>query len=467
MKVTLNTPRTAGLSPCVVTVLVAALLAACGGGGGDSASSSGYPSGPISCSVDNQKSWLRDYMNDKYFWYDKQGAPNDIASSPSAYLDSLLYKPKDKYSFAQSTASFTQFFSEGTRTGYGYSAAYEDTAKTILKMTLIEPLSPAGLAGVMRGDTVVSIDGLTLAQITAGQLARVTTTGVLRTLVLKNAAGVQREVKVQSATFSLSPVIKAEVLTAGNGAKVGYLMYQEFIATGSAALGAAFDKFRTAGVTELILDFRYNGGGSTSQARNLASMAGGPAVDGKVFANYRFSAKQAANNFVQNFSASSAPAAPLANISRVMVITSGDTASASELVINALRPFKDVVTIGSTSFGKPYAFQPTADICGFVYNAVNIEIANAAGFADYSAGFVPKCAVADDLTRQFGDAAEGRTAAALSYISTGSCPVAASEPGTNSAKGTNNTAQAAIKNGATNFSQQTFGETGVPQMLVD
>lgn len=466
MNAILNTRHTTPLPRIAMALLTAGLLASCGGGGGESASSSGYPSGPVSCSVDAQKAWLRDYMNDQYFWYDKQGTSNEAATSLAAYLNSLLFKPKDRFSNAQSTASFRQSSVEGTFTGYGVSWAYEDAALTVLKVRLIEPLSPLAAAGAIRGDTIISIDGLTPAQITAGQLAPVSTAGVARTFVLKDANGLQRSLSVQSATFPLSPVIKAEVLTAGNGKKVGYLMYQEFISTGSAALGAAFDKFRAAGVTDLILDFRYNLGGYTDQARNLASMAGGTAVDGKVFANYSFNAKQTAKNFTEIFTARTTPAVPLADIKNVVVITSFDTASASELVINSLRPFKNVVTVGSTTRGKPYGFRTTADICGLVYNAVNFEISNAVGFADYSTGFVPTCAVADDLTRPFGDPAEGRTAAALGYISTGSCPAAAKNLEGNSAGNTENTAQPAIKNRALEMTQQNSGETSMPSTLV-
>lgn len=467
MNDTLNLLHATLVPRAALVLLAAGLLASCGGGGGESsASSSGYPSGPVSCSVDGQKVWLRDYMNDQYFWYDKQGTPNESATSLGAYLNSLLFKPKDRFSNAQSAAAFTQSSVEGKFTGYGVSWAYEDAALTVLKVRLIEPLSPLAAAGVVRGDTIVSIDGLTPAQITAGQLPPVSTAGVTRDFVLKNAAGVQRTLPVQSAIFSVSPVIKAEVLTASNGNKVGYLMYQQFLGTGSAALGQAFDKFRAAEVKDLILDLRYNLGGFTDQARNLASMAGGTAVNGKVFTNYTFNAKQTAKNFAEIFNARLAPGAALVDINNVVVITSFDTASASELVINSLRPFKKVTTIGSTTRGKPYGFRTTADVCGLVYNAVNVELSNAAGFADYSDGFAATCPVADDLTRQFGDPTEGRTAAALGYITTGACPVAAKILDTNSAGSTESTAQQAIKNRALNNTQLNSGETGTPQMLI-
>ena len=418
----------AGLLCCVTSLL----LVACGGGGSTAAPAasatlpsalpSGYPGSPVTCSTTDQRAWLRDYMNDRYFWYDRQGVPNAAAASMDDYLNSLLYKPVDRYSFAESTAAANQFFEEGTRTGYGYALGWSDTAQTVLKVRLVEPLGPLGLGKLLkRGDTIVSIDGFTPAQIIAGQAGPVTTEGVSRAFVVKDDAGTQRSFSVASVKFALSPVITAQVLTAPNGDKVGYLMYQEFITSGAQALGVAFDSFRSAGVKHLILDFRYNGGGSTAQARSIASMAGGAEVLGKVFAQFRFSAKYAADNFSQSFQSAGLPAVPLQGIDKIMVLTSASTASASELVINSLKPFKNVVTVGSTTFGKPYAFLPIS-ACGTTYNAVNLDVANAVGFADYSSGFVPTCAVADDLTRQFGDPLELRTAAALGFVATGQCP---------------------------------------------
>ena len=418
-------------------LLSATLLSACGGGGSSTGSpstpvpvtpappvvlASGYPNSPVTCSTDGQRAWLRDYMDDEYFWYTQQGVPNAAATSMDDYLFSLLNKPIDRYSFAESTAAADQFFVEGTRTGYGYSLGWADAAQTVLKVRIVEPLSPLGQGNLLRrGDTIVSIDGFTPAQVVAGQVGSVSTQGVPRTFVVRNDVGVQRTFTISSLTFVLSPVITSQILTAPNGAKVGYLMYEEFITTGSAALGTAFASFRAANVQHLILDFRYNGGGSTAQARDIASMVGGSSVAGKVFAQYRFNARYTAENFNQTFKTSGLPAQPLEGIGNVMVITSGDTASASEVVINSLRPHKNVVTVGSTTFGKPYAFLPIS-ACGITYSAVNLEVANSVGFADFSSGFAPACPVADDLTRQLGDPLEARTAAALGYIATGRCP---------------------------------------------
>ena len=418
------------LKAAALSLLAATLLVACGGGGGGTAASSvpvadggsGYPSDPASCSVDGQRAWLRDYMNEEYFWYDKQGVPNAAAKTMDEYLDSLLNKPIDRYSFAESSVASNQFFVEGTRTGYGYSLGWADDAQTVLKVRLIEPLSPLGLGKLLaRGDTIISIDGFTPTQIFNGQPGAAGAEGVPRSFVVANDAGVQRSFTVSSITFKLSPVITSQVFAAANGDKVGYLLYEEFISTGEAALGVAFNSFRAAGVKHVILDFRYNGGGSTAQARNIASMVGGSTVAGRVFAQYRYNARKSAENFNQTFRLTGLPATALEGIDKVMVITSGSTASASELVINALRPFKSVVTVGSTTFGKPFAFLPRS-ACSIEYNAVNLDVANAVGFAEYSDGFAPACPVADDLTRQLGDPVEGRTAAALAYIATGKCP---------------------------------------------
>ena len=165
-----------GVKAALLCCVSSLLLAACGGGGttatpatsstAPTALASGYPNSPVTCSTSDQRDWLRDYMNDRYFWYDRQGVPNAAAASMDDYLSSLLFKPVDRYSFAESTAAANQFFEQGTRTGYGYALAWSDSAQTVLKVRLIEPLGPLGLGKLLkRGDTIISIDGFSPAQI--------------------------------------------------------------------------------------------------------------------------------------------------------------------------------------------------------------------------------------------------------------------------------------------------------------
>ena len=460
----------------VFVLAVSVLLAACGGGGGDGVAAppansptvAAYGIQPASCSVPDQRTWLKAYMADQYFWNANLGSGNDSAASMDAYFHSLLFTPTDRFSYTQSTTQFTQFFAEGTRTGYGYSLAYDDAAQTVLKVRVVEPKSPVAAAGMVRGDTVVSIDGYTPAQITSGSLASVDTPGVPRSFTLRGVSGTTRSFTVSSANYALTPVLNASVLTAPNGAKVGYLAYQEFITSSASALGSAFNSFRAAGVTELIVDLRYNGGGSVTTARNLASMMGGSGLDGQIFAGLRFNAQNSANNFNYAFTSSTStlPAAPLEGLNRVFLITSGSTASASELVINSLKPFRNVITVGATTFGKPYGFQPR-DACGTTYNAVNFDGVNALGVGGYTSGLAATCAMSDDLSKQLGDPAERRLAAALSYIQTGSCPPVAVNPDALQASAKASSALGDGPASSTSRSEPAFGEITPPAMLAD
>ena len=436
-----------------MSVLTYAALGACGGGepststsspsvGTSSTSTSAsspsastgrlvetpFTAQPLSCSAADQRTWLRGYVSQEYFWNTLANAPTDSAPDTAAYFDSMLNKPTDRFSGGQPTAQFTAFFEEGKRTGYGYSAVWADAAQTVLQVRYVEALSPVGLAGLKRGDTLVSVDGFTPQDIAAGKLPSVGTAGVARSLRVKNLAGVVRDINVSSASYPLSPVLDARVLTAASGAKVGYLAYQEFITSSAAALGTAIGSFRAAGVSELIIDLRYNGGGSVSVSRNVASMLGGASLNGQVFAGLRYNEKNAANNFNYAFTSSTntLPTAPLSGISRVFFITSGSTASASELVINSLKPFMPVISIGHTTFGKPYGSQPR-EACGTTYSLINFDIVNAQGVGGYSKGLDPTCQVADDLSKQFGDPTEARIAAALGYMATGACPPTSSQ----------------------------------------
>jgi carboxyl-terminal processing protease len=468
-----------------VVIAFAALLGACGGGaGGDAAGivssaanatnaqqtiSSGYPGEPLSCSVADQRAWLNDYMADQYFWNANLAAPNASATSLDAYFGSLLFVPTDRYSFTQDSAQFTQFFTEGTRTGFGYSLAFTDATQSALQVRSVESAGPAAAAGLKRGDTVLSIDGLGPASIAKGELRTVNTSGITRTFSLADASGAPRTVTMVSRNFPLASVVSDKILTSASGEKVGYLAYQEFSPSSVTALGVVFNRFRDAGVTELIVDLRYNGGGSVLVARTLASLIGGAGLDGQVFAKVRFNAKNTDSNFDYRFTASpmALPAAPLEGLTQVFFITSPNTASASELVINALAPFKKIINIGAATFGKPYGFQPRS-ACSTVYSAVNFELFNAVDVGRYTSGLPATCNVSDDLSKALGDPTERRTAAALGFIQTKACPVVAAGVQSNKPADQSIRAQKATDLIAEpRWLEPAFGEVAVPAMVMD
>lgn len=400
-------------------LVLAALLQACGGGGGSAAT--GGAQSPQACSIAQQRQTVLDFMTDEYFWYAQKNAPDVNAATMDAYFQSMLYRPADRFSFTESTAAYEQLFDEGTFTGYGYSFAVVDAVNAVLRVRLVEPQGPAFAAGLRRGDTILGVDNYTPAQVLAGFGGAVGTEGVTRTLTVRDTAGNTKTLTMVSATFPLTPVRDVVVLDgtrAGQPVKVGYLGYTQFVSYSVDALDAAVASFAAQGVSELVLDMRYNGGGDIATSRDLASLVGGAQLAGRVFASLRYNDKNTARNgdFLFN-----TPPASVANLTRVFVIASGNTASASELVINGLKPFMDVVLIGETTYGKPYGFEPF-DNCGITYNAVNFETVNSLGVGGYTSGFAPTCPVADDLDHPLGDPNEARVKAALGYIATGQCP---------------------------------------------
>ena len=303
---------------------------------------------------------------------------------------------------------------------------WADVAQTQLRVRLVEPRSPVAAAGLRRGDRVLGIDGLGPRAIAQGGLPAVTLPGVARRFIVMGTDGQQREFTAVSANFALSPVSQAKVIewpAAQGTVKVAYMAYHEFIIASEGDLDRAFAQFNAAGATELVLDLRYNGGGSVLMARGLASMMGGARLEGETFADIRFNSRNTGRDFIMPLTVNPGilPGPVFRGLTRVFVITSSSTASASELVINALRPFMPVVLVGGTTFGKPYGFQPRT-ACGLTYSAVNFETLNARGQGRYVAGFTPDCQVPDDLDHELGDPSEARLAAALHHMRFGTCP---------------------------------------------
>jgi len=227
----------------------------------------------------------------------------------------------------------------------------------------------------------------------------------------------ERQVSVTKATYTLQTVLDTDILQA-NGTSVGYLHLSKFLATSSEELAQAFSTLASDGVSELVLDLRFNSGGRISVANELASRIAGIGHDGDVFTTFAFNDKYSAYNTSLLFETM----ADSLELNRVFVLQSEVTCSASELVVNSLRPFMEVITIGQTSCGKPYATSPSYG-CGKVANALEIELLNAAGAGGYYDGIAADCPVPEDVSKPLGDQTEPLLSAALDYIATGSCAI--------------------------------------------
>jgi hypothetical protein len=414
----------------VAGVLGLLVLSSCGGGGG----SSGSPVPPsASCSADAQKDWLRTYMLDQYLWSgtSPNPAPQGYTSLQS-YFAALLYPgdglvpsvvPADKWSYISDAASYNQFFTEGQTLGYGLFVNGLEL-QLPLKARFIEALSPAAIQGLVRGDEILKVNGRTAAELmAANDFSALNPTKAGDTLVLEisHNSSPPQTVTLTAAVYTLTPVPDSRVLTLPNASKVGYVVMKDFITQAEAPLSAAFSNFRAAGARDVILDLRYNGGGRISTATVLASLVAGSTYDQNVFTNLVFNAKNSAQNTSYKL------ASQTTGFDRVVVLTGARTCSASELVVNGLKPYVQVVTVGGQTCGKPFGFVP-ATSCSNTFSAVNFESFNANGEGRYYNGIAATCPATDDFNGQLGDPAEALTAVANSYLQNGTCPAVAAHP---------------------------------------
>lgn len=405
-----------------VACLVASLLVGCGGAGSsDSLSGTASVQPSDGCATAEQKKFLLEYMQNAYLWSDlaPQPAP-DSYSSVEQYFPALLFTgspslPADRWSYLSDSVQYNQFFQDGQTLGYGLFVNGLE-AQLPLRIRYIEPQSPAARAGLQRGDAIVAINGVSAAALLASGNFEVLVAdkeGESVLLTIESASGV-RTLTVVAATYELQPVAANTTFTERNGRKVGYVSLKDFIAQAEAPLEEAIGQMRSAGATDIIVDLRYNGGGRISTANRLASLIAGNAHDGKVFV------RLAHNTKVRYLDTEYTLAANAPGFSRVVILTGSRTCSASELLVNGLKPYMEVVTLGSQTCGKPFGFRPV-ESCGKTISAVNFESFNAKGDGRYYQGLPSECSVKDDFVGPLGVSQEKLTAAALERLDTGLC----------------------------------------------
>jgi C-terminal processing protease CtpA/Prc len=423
----------------------------------------GQPYNETRGTATDENNFLRSWSNDLYLWY------NEIVDrDPSQYTTpdyfKLLKTPattasgrsKDQFHFTYSTAEWLSLSQSGVEAGYGpLWAVISSQPPRRIVVAYTEPGSPAASnpafargAEVLRIDNVDVVSSSTQADVdtfVAGLYPD--TIGEQHTFVTRDRFGTQRTVTLTSAAVTKTPVLVSNVIN-WNGAKVGYVLFNDHIRTAEQQLITAFEQMRSAGVNDLVLDVRYNGGGYLYIASQVAYMIAGSArTSGRTFEKLQFNDKHMSVDPVTgqpltpvpflNTSSGSAPQAlPTLNLPRVYVVTGGSTCSASESIINSLRGVGvQVIQIGSTTCGKPYGFYPQ-DNCGTSYFSIQFKGVNDAAFGDYADGFAPGnapgaggtrvagqgCSVADDFTRELGDSSEARLRAALDQSLGGACP---------------------------------------------
>jgi carboxyl-terminal processing protease len=385
-----------------------------------SAAPAAAQSGVGACTPTAKNVFVRNTMSEIYLWY--QQLPDvDPAryNSPEDFLEAVRYKELDStFSYIADRAATEALFSSSQYAGFGFASAWTP----LLRVTQVFPDSPAAEAGLARGDVILEINGRAILNLLqTGDIATIygaPDAGVPGELLIERGSE-RRRVSMVKRAVVIPTVSNTTVFDVG-GRRVGYIFFRNFVEPSFEALAAAFTTLNAARANEVVLDLRYNGGGLVDVAQYLASLLGGTRTAGQVFAEYFHNDKNAFRNHVLRFETQ--PGAITLN--RLVVITTEGSASASELVINSLRPFIPVVIVGDRTYGKPVG-QYAIPFCDKILAPVSFQLRNANGEGDFFGGLPADCAAPDDIDHPIGDPMEGSLREALTVISTGACSATA------------------------------------------
>ena len=418
----------------LVLLFSAFLVTACGGG---SSFNDGDPQ-PSSCSNDGQKAFVLDALYDWYLWNDLLPANINIAdyASPESLVfevtttfgpQDALGNPIDRWSSVGSLVEDQQYFGEGRYEGFGFSWREENGE---MRMTGVFAGSPAAIAGIERGQTVITLNNRDYADIVANEgINTFFDNNATVDFALQRLDNTNFVAQVTKDIVTIDPLPQWRTIDIGGGAPpVGYIEFRSFISTADPVFDQIFADFIAAGVQDVIIDMRYNGGGLVDTAELLGDYLGGFANDGLLFSETIYNADRnpeiPENQRLSFFSRRGNSI----DITRFIVIASRSTASASELVTNSLDPYADVWIVGDNTYGKPVG-QVGITFCEKILRPTSFRTTNADGFGDYFDGLPVDCPAADLLEIPVGAEDDPNVMAAMSISATGGCPVAAAPEG--------------------------------------
>ncbi|WP_299248591.1 S41 family peptidase [uncultured Aquimarina sp.] len=391
------------------------------------------------------KSDVEDLANDRFSSNQEYGNFLNGFSSPEAIFEGMRTQETvtvgseqikvDEFSFlVDDYIALEQAFDGITRNNgmeFGLVRYPNNASNVFGYVRYVLPGTDAETKGIERGVIFNTIDGTQITDQNFSELlAPDSYTIGLATFDGNDITPTSTSISLTKVQYTENPVFLAKTLNV-SGNPVGYLMYNGFTADFDAQLNTAFGQFASDNVTDLILDLRYNGGGSVTSAIDLSSMITGQ-FNGQVFTTEEWNTDRQEQfgdtNLFDNQIRTGAGINSL-NLTRVYVLTTRSSASASELVINGLDPYINVIQVGSTSRGKFQASITLYDSDNFGRNGANtghtyamqplvLRSINSAGFTDYFGGFVPEIEVAEDYSNlgTLGDPNEPLLKAAIDDI---------------------------------------------------
>lgn len=366
------------------------------------------------------RDYLYSVMNEYYFWYNLMPVVvKTDYQDPYELMNAMIYKTLDRWSFVMTYEEYLNM-NQGSFVGHGVSMGLDPSNQ--VRIVQIYNLSPLYSLGVRRGWIVKKLNGTDLAPIfisrndTAyNRLIGPSTAGLTNTFLFQTPQGKDSLITSAKASFTLNTVIVADTLQLKSGI-TGHLVFDQFIPPSDNELQTAFTYFSQNNVKDLIVDLRYNGGGDLNVLTNMASYVAGAAQANTPFLKLTFNDKNTASDATFNYNTVTSPL----SISRVIVITTRETASASEDFINGLNPILDVRTFGDTTNGKPVGMVGFNYQTSYMFFPITFSLVNSQGQGDFYKGFAPDKYVPDDITHDWSDRNEACLNEAIYYLEHGS-----------------------------------------------
>lgn len=380
------------------------------------------PAPTTSTTSDQVKDSSLAYARDLYLWYKQIPAdfntrtyadPNEIMKAIRPYSKNetgFENEAVDRWSFGIKKTEWDNI-SSGIAGDFGIGVTYR--TREDLRVTYVEKASSAGKQGVHRGWRIVKInDNSDVSYSNVNYVSESIFNSNSTKFTFQKPDGATVDYTLNAASYLESPIFLDTTYNV-SGKKIGYLVYNSFLGDTTKTyneFNRIFNRFTSEGINDLVVDLRYNGGGYVTVQEKLANYLVPSAATGGVMMKQQFNDKYTEYNTTDYFKKLGG-----LNLSRIFFITGSGTASASELLINNLKPYMNVKTVGDTSYGKPVGYFniPVGDWYVF---PVSFKTVNKSGQGNYYKGFIPDGPSADGVDRDWGDLTETALSTAVNYI---------------------------------------------------